>query len=89
MAAEGLVAFDQPVSALPCMTMDLSKLLPTIDDACALGDLRARLASSREPVVLGVSDAAKAAVVAALARDADAPLLVVVPKPPQADSLAE
>jgi transcription-repair coupling factor (superfamily II helicase) len=71
------------------MTIDLSKLLPAIDAACALGELRDRLGSSREPVVLGVSDAAKAAVVAALARAADAPLLLVTPKPPHAHALAE
>jgi transcription-repair coupling factor (superfamily II helicase) len=71
------------------MTIDLSKLLPAIDDACALRDLRAKLGASREPVVVGASDAAKAAVIAALAREGGAPLLVVVSKPPQAQALAE
>ena len=73
--------------------MDLSNLLPAIEHACGLRTLhpsgRARLDASQEPTVLGVSDAAKAAVVASLARRADKPVLVVVPKPPQALALVE
>ncbi|MCH8950217.1 MAG: hypothetical protein IIB87_07565, partial [Chloroflexi bacterium] len=69
--------------------MNLTKLLPAIAEACRLSALRARLESSREPLVLGVPDAAKAAVVAALIRDAATPTLIVVPKPPQALALIE
>jgi len=69
--------------------MDLSNLLPAIEDACGLRELRERLAGAGEALVLGASDAAKAPVLAGLAREAAAPLLVVTPKPPQALSLAE
>jgi transcription-repair coupling factor (superfamily II helicase) len=69
--------------------MDLSNLLPAIEDACGLRELRARLGASGEPIVLGISDAAKAAVVAAIACPREAPTLVVVPKPPQAQALVE
>ncbi len=69
--------------------MNLTSLLPTIDDACDLASVRERLAAASQPIVLGVMDAAKAAVAAALLRDTDAPALVVVPKPPQALELAE
>src|SRR3990172_10181467 len=69
--------------------MDLSNLLPVIDDTCGLPALRERLEASGGPLVLGVSDAAKAAVIAALARSAQAPILVIVPKPPQALALVD
>ncbi|MCH8025349.1 MAG: transcription-repair coupling factor [Chloroflexi bacterium] len=69
--------------------MNLTKLLPTIADACRLSALRERLESTREPLVLGAPDAAKAAIVAALIREATAPTLVVVPKLPQALALIE
>ncbi len=69
--------------------MDLSNLLPAIENACGLRALRERLDTSREPLVLGVSGAAKGAVIAGLARSSDARLLVVVPRPPQALALAE
>ncbi len=69
--------------------IDLSELLPSIDSACGLRELRSGLGASGEPALLGVSDGAKAAVVAALAREAGAPALVVVPKAPQADALVE
>jgi transcription-repair coupling factor (superfamily II helicase) len=69
--------------------MDLSNLLPLIDDAAGLGAVRERVASGRGRAVLGVPDAAKAAVVAALARAADGPLLVVVSKPARASALVE
>ena len=65
--------------------MNLSNLLPTIEAACGLSALR----PSGEPLVLGVSDAGKAPVVAGLARATDAPTLVIVPKPPQALTLIE
>ena len=86
--------------------MDLSNLLPAIENASGLRAVRpsggaqlglravrpsggARLDASEEPTVLGVSEAAKAAVVASLARRADGPVLVVVPKAPQALALVE
>ncbi|MGB2696124.1 MAG: transcription-repair coupling factor, partial [Dehalococcoidia bacterium] len=47
------------------------------------------LDAASEPIVLGATDAAKAAVVAALARGADGPVLVVTAKPPQALELTE
>jgi len=65
--------------------MDLSRLLPLIEDACGVRDLRASAAGT----VLGVGDAAKAPVIACLARAASAPALVVVPKPPHALALIE
>ncbi|HYM14729.1 MAG TPA: transcription-repair coupling factor [Dehalococcoidia bacterium] len=68
--------------------MDLSALLPVIDQTVGLDRLRRRM-SQRGPLVLGVSDGAKAAVIAALARDATAPALIVMPKPQHAESLAE
>ena len=68
--------------------MDLSALLPVIDETVGLDRLRRRM-SEGGPLVLGVSDGAKAAVLAALARDATQPLLVVVPKPQHADALVE
>jgi transcription-repair coupling factor (superfamily II helicase) len=80
--------------------MDLSALLPVIDQAVGLDRLRSRISEAgREPLVIGVSDGAKAAVIAAIAaapRGAPsdgargtAPILVVVPKPQHAESLAE
>ena len=68
--------------------MDLSALLPVIDRAVGLDRLRARM-SGGEPVVLGVTDGAKAATLAALARESRAPMLVMVPKPQHADALVE
>jgi transcription-repair coupling factor (superfamily II helicase) len=70
--------------------MDLSHLLPAIETACGLRDVRERVARSAEAVyILGVPDAAKPATIAALARNATTPTLVVVPKPPQAQALVE
>ena len=73
--------------------MNLSNLLPIIEDACDLQALRPSgqdgSSASRQPAVIGVSDAAKAAVVAGLARTASTSTLVVVPKPPQALGLVE
>ncbi len=69
--------------------MDLSNLLPTIEEACGLRSPRERPAGATEPTVLGVNDAAKAAVVAAIVRGTGAPVVVVVPKPPQALAVAE
>ncbi len=69
--------------------IDLSNLLPAIEDACGLRSLREGLRAAPEPAVLGVPDAAKAAVAAVLARGGEAPTLVIVPKPPQALSMVE
>ncbi|MCH7812070.1 MAG: transcription-repair coupling factor, partial [Chloroflexi bacterium] len=69
--------------------MDLSNLLPAIEDACGLRELLEPADERREPAALGLSDAAKAAVIAALARRTAAPTLVIVPKPQQALALVE
>ncbi len=68
--------------------MDLSALLPVIDEAVGLDRFRRRM-SEAGPLLLGVSDGAKAAVLAALARDATRPMLVIVPRPQHADALAD
>ena len=79
--------------------MDLSALLPALDQAVDLDRLRRRMSEDqREPLVLGVSDGAKAAVIAAL-RSSPSPstergpgsevTLIVTPKPHHADALAE
>ncbi|MBI2724473.1 MAG: transcription-repair coupling factor [Chloroflexi bacterium] len=68
--------------------MDLSALLPILDETVSLDRLRRRM-SGKQTVTLGVSDGAKAAVVAALARDATATMLVIVPRPHHADALAD
>ena len=46
--------------------MNLSNLLPIIDDACGLRDLREQIGRADQPPLLGVNDAAKAPVIAAL-----------------------
>ncbi|MDP9238261.1 MAG: transcription-repair coupling factor [Chloroflexota bacterium] len=68
--------------------MDLSALLPLVDETVGLDRLRSRMRDGA-PLMLGVSDGAKAAVLAALARDATAPLLVIVPRPQHADALVD
>ena len=68
--------------------MDLSALLPAIDQTVELDRLRRRM-SAAGPLLLGVSDGAKAAVLAALARDRDEPLLILTPKPQHADALVD
>jgi transcription-repair coupling factor (superfamily II helicase) len=69
--------------------MDLSKLLPLIHRACSLRGIYDRAAASRDRIVVGLLDSAKAPVVAALAHDADGPLLVIAPKPAQAAPLVD
>jgi transcription-repair coupling factor (superfamily II helicase) len=70
--------------------MDLSALLPAVDQAVDLDRLRRRMSEQRrDPLVLGVSDGAKAVVVAALSSDTRAPILIITPKPHHADALAE
>ncbi len=68
--------------------MDLSALLPVIGEAVGLDRLRSRISEGR-PLLLGVSDGAKAAVLSALARDATVPLLIVVPRPQHAEALVD
>jgi transcription-repair coupling factor (superfamily II helicase) len=68
--------------------VDLSALLPVIDGAVELDRLRRRMSEHRS-LMLGVSDGAKATVLAALARDATSPILVVVPRPQHAEALVE
>ena len=66
------------------MSIDLSALLPPI--AAALAAARPEAGA---PARVGVSDAAKPAGIAAIARDAAGPLLVVVSKASRASDLAE
>jgi transcription-repair coupling factor (superfamily II helicase) len=68
--------------------LDLSALLPVIDAAVGLDRLRRRMSETRA-LTLGVTDGAKAAVIAALARAADAPTIVITPKPHHAEALAD
>src|SRR5947209_8511679 len=68
--------------------MDLSALLPVIDGAVGLDRLRSRMSTTRS-LLLGVSDGAMAAVLAALSRDVAVPLLIVVPRPQHAKALVD
>ena len=65
--------------------MNVSGLLPLVEEEARLP----RLGDVAAPRVLGVSDGAKACVAAALARQTSAPVLLVAPRPPQAQTLAE
>ncbi len=65
--------------------MNLSGLLPLVEEGARLpqpGDVDA-------PRVLGVGEGAKACVAATLTRQTSAPILLVAPRPPQAQALAE
>src|SRR5438876_1935874 len=68
--------------------MDLSALLPVIDGSVDLDRLRSRMSTTRS-LLLGVSDGAKAAVLAALSRDVAVPMLIIVPRPQHADALVD
>src|SRR5439155_23559963 len=68
--------------------MDLSALLPTVEQAVRLDRLRRRISENRS-LLLGVSDGAKAVVVAAVAARFPRPALVVTAKPQQAEALCE
>jgi len=68
--------------------VDLSALLPLIDEAVDLDRLRRRM-SDQDALMLGVSDGAKATAIAALARGAQQPMLIIVPKPQHAEALVE
>jgi transcription-repair coupling factor (superfamily II helicase) len=70
--------------------MKLSGLLPLIRSTSALGDALAALEQgSPRRLVLGVSDGAKAATIAALAHGLSCPILVLAPRPDRARSLVE
>jgi transcription-repair coupling factor (superfamily II helicase) len=66
--------------------VDLSALLPIVDQAVGLDRLRRRM-SSAAPAVAGVADGAKAATLAALARDARDAIVIITPRPRHADAL--
>lgn len=68
--------------------MDLSGLLPLIDETAGLGRVAARLGPGR-PLIVGVVDGAKATTIAALALRWAAPVLVVTSKPNRAATLHE
>ncbi len=74
--------------------MNLSALLPVIDEAVGLDRLRRRMSETGN-LLLGVSDGAKAAVLAALAQTATQPpdgssgLLVIAPRPQHAEALVD
>jgi transcription-repair coupling factor (superfamily II helicase) len=66
--------------------MNLSNLLPTVAEACKLQELSP---TTSDPLVLGVSDAAKAAVIAGIAHDTGRIVLVITPRQPDALALVE
>ncbi len=66
--------------------MDLSKLLPAISAACELDRIQP---SNAEPITLGLPDAAKAAVVAGIARQAQRAVIVVTPRQLEAFGMVE
>jgi transcription-repair coupling factor (superfamily II helicase) len=70
--------------------MKLSGLLPLIRSTGALGDALAALEQgSPRRLVLGVSDGAKAATIAALAEGLSCPILVLAARPDRARALVE
>ncbi|KPJ48858.1 MAG: hypothetical protein AMJ38_04425, partial [Dehalococcoidia bacterium DG_22] len=70
--------------------MKLSGLLPLIRSTSALGDaLAAFEQGSPQRLVLGVSDGAKAATIAALAESLSCPVLVLAARPDRARALVE
>ncbi|HLA19526.1 MAG TPA: hypothetical protein VJ253_09430, partial [Dehalococcoidia bacterium] len=68
--------------------MDLSGLLRGIEMAPSFARLREAAGAGRG-LVIGVSDAAKAAAIAVLAAAAEGPLIVVVPREDRAEALLE
>ena len=68
--------------------MDLSALLPALDQTVSLDRLRSRM-SEAGALTLGVADGAKAAVLAALTRERATPTLIITPKSHHADALAD
>jgi len=69
--------------------MDLSGLLPVIGETATLGRLKEALRGGSARLVAGVNDAAKPAVLAALVRDVDRPVLIVTARPSRAEVLAD
>jgi transcription-repair coupling factor (superfamily II helicase) len=69
--------------------MNLSGLLSQIEGAPSLARLRETLGRASSRLAIGLPDSAKAAVLAALARASDAPLLVVVAREDRAEALVE
>ncbi|HEY5638559.1 MAG TPA: transcription-repair coupling factor [Dehalococcoidia bacterium] len=69
--------------------MDLSALLPTIGETAGLGRLREALRGDSGRAVAGVSDAAKAAALAALVADEGRPVVVLTGRPARAEVLAD
>src|SRR5262245_51969765 len=68
--------------------MDLSALLPALDQTVTLDRLRSRMSEARA-LTVGVADGAKAAVLAALTSHAATPTLIIAPKSHHADALAD
>lgn len=66
--------------------MNLSNLLPVIEAAC---DLHRVTPAKAEPTVLGLPDAAKAAVVAGIARQAQGAVIVITPRQLEAFGMVE
>ncbi len=69
--------------------MDISGLLPTIEQAPGFRDLRERLAAPTSREVAGLADAAKPAALAALISTESGPSLVVTGRASRAQQLAE
>jgi len=69
--------------------MNLSGLLPLIERAPALARLQETLGQGEARLTVGVSDLAKAAIIAVLVRKCQYPVLVVAPRPDRAEALAE
>ncbi len=69
--------------------MNLSGLLPLINELAGLDRLRTQLAGARASITAGTADGAKAAVIVALAAREEGPVLVVTSKPNRAATLHE
>ncbi len=69
--------------------MNLSGLLSIVERASSFGRLRAALDAASVPLTVGISDAAKAIAIAAIARVQPGPLLVVTARSDKAEALAE
>jgi len=69
--------------------MNLSGLLSQAEGAPSLARLRQALGRAPFRLTIGLPDSAKAAVLAALARTSDGPLLAVVPREDHAEALVE
>jgi transcription-repair coupling factor (superfamily II helicase) len=89
MSGKGLIRRSGPdrVASRERGTVDLSALLPEIEGAVGLDRLRSRISARGPAPLIGVSDGAKAAFLAALAKDAREPIVVVTARPQHADAL--